>query len=133
MTYGDGLSNVDIKATLDFHYRHGRLATMTVVRPPARFGAIDLEGDAATPFREKHPASEGFVNGGFFVLLPRVLDYIDREESAWEGAPLERLAQTRELMCYRHEGFWQAMDTLRDRMLLESLWQAGKAPWKLWT
>jgi glucose-1-phosphate cytidylyltransferase len=130
LTYGDGLSDVDITATIAFHRRHGRLATMTVVRPPARFGTVDLEGDRVVAFREKHQAGEGYVNGGFFVLMPAALDYVDGDDTPWEGEPLERLARDGQLMCFRHEGFWQAMDTVRDRMLLEELWQAGRAPWR---
>jgi glucose-1-phosphate cytidylyltransferase len=133
MTYGDGLADVDIGAAIAFHRAQGKLATMTVVRPPARFGTVDLDGDRVLAFREKHPAREGFVNGGFFVLSPAVLDWIDGDDTAWEAAPLERLAAAGELNCFRHGGFWQAMDTLRDRMLLEALWDSGKAPWKLWT
>jgi glucose-1-phosphate cytidylyltransferase len=132
LTYGDGLSSIDIGATIRMHKQHGKLATMTVVRPPARFGAVKLDGDKVAEFREKHPASEGFVNGGFFVLSPKTLGYIEGDETIWEGAPLERLASGGQLMCFRHDGFWQAMDTLRDRMLLEDLWQGGKAPWKQW-
>jgi glucose-1-phosphate cytidylyltransferase len=132
LTYGDGLSSIDIAATIRTHRQHGKLATMTVVRPPARFGAVKLDGDTVVEFREKHPASEGFVNGGFFVLSPKVLGYIEGDDTVWEGAPLERLASGRQLMCFRHDGFWQAMDTLRDRMLLEDHWQSGKAPWKQW-
>jgi glucose-1-phosphate cytidylyltransferase len=133
LTYGDGLSDVDIAATVAFHRAHGRLATMTVVRPPARFGTVDMEGDKVVAFREKHQASEGYVNGGFFVLMPAALDTIDGDETPWEGAPLERLAAVGQLMCFRHDGFWQAMDTLRDRLLLEDLWQSGRAPWKSWS
>lgn len=133
MTYGDGLSDVDIAATVAFHKSHGKLATMTVVRPPARFGAVDIQGDQIVAFREKHQAGEGYVNGGFFVLSPPALDYVTGDDTAWESAPLERLARDGQLMCFRHDGFWQAMDTLRDRNLLEDLWQSGRAPWKSWT
>lgn len=133
MTYGDGLANVDLKDLLCFHQRHGRLATVTTVRPPARFGGIVFDGDAVGEFTEKPQTGEGWINGGYFVLNRRVLDYIDGDATIWERDPLERLVADGQLMAYRHEGFWQAMDTLRERRLLEELWASGAAPWKVWS
>ena len=132
MTYGDGVSNVDLSELLWFHRRHGKLATVTAVRPPARFGALVFDGDQVVKFSEKPQAHEGWINGGYFVLEPGVLGYIAGDETHWEGGPLERLATEGQLMAYRHEGFWQSMDTLRDLRLLESLWASNKAPWKIW-
>jgi glucose-1-phosphate cytidylyltransferase len=129
VTYGDGLGDVDITALVAFHRRHGKLATVTAVRPPARFGAIELDGDGVTRFSEKPQTKEGWINGGFFVFEPRILDYIDGLDVPLERAPLERLAADGQLMAYRHDGFWQPMDTIRDRQLLEDLWQSGRAPW----
>jgi glucose-1-phosphate cytidylyltransferase len=131
-TYGDGVSNVDIKALLEFHRQHGRLATTTAVRPPARFGGLVFEGDRIAEFTEKPQIGEGWINGGFFVLEPDTLSYIAGDATSWEHEPMERLATERQLMAYRHEDFWQCMDTLRDLRLLESLWLGGKAPWKVW-
>ncbi len=132
LTYGDGVADVDIAASLRFHAQHGGLATMTAVQPVARWGALELAGTRVAAFREK-PASEGgWVNGGFFVLSTRVIDYIADDRTAWEREPLERLAAEGNLHAYHHDGFWQPMDTLRDRMLLEELWQKGNAPWKSW-
>lgn len=128
-TYGDGLADVDIRALVAFHRQHGKLATVTAVHPPARFGSMDLEGDAVASFSEKPQTKEGWINGGFFVLEPKVLDYIDGPEVPLERAPLERLAEDGQLMAYRHEGFWQPMDTLRDKQVLEELSQGGHAPW----
>lgn len=133
LTYGDGLASVDITAERAFHADHGRLATMTVVRPPARFGNSVVEDDRVLAFEEKTQASSGLINGGFFILSPRVLDLVEGDETIWEGLPLERLAAGGELRAWRHEGFWQPMDTLRERELLESLWEQGDAPWKVWT
>ena len=133
MTYGDGVSDVDPAKVLAFHRAHGALATVTAVRPPARFGGLEFDGDRVTRFSEKPQAGEGWINGGFFVLEPGVLDYIGGDDVAFEREPLERLAAERQLVAYRHEGFWQCMDTLRDKRLLESLWQEGRAPWKAWT
>jgi glucose-1-phosphate cytidylyltransferase len=133
MTYGDGLSDVDITALRRFHDAHGRLATVTTVRPPARFGGIAFTGDRVSEFTEKPQVGEGWINGGFFVLNRRTLDCIDGDETIWERAPLEQLAARGELMAYRHEGFWQPMDTLRERHLLEELWATGRAPWKVWS
>ncbi len=129
VTYGDGVGDVDIGALVDFHRRHGKIATVTAVRPPARFGAMELEGDAVARFSEKPQTTEGWINGGFFVFEPAVLDYIDGADVPLERAPLERLADDDQLMAFRHEGFWQPMDTIRDRQLLEELWESGEAPW----
>lgn len=133
MTYGDGVANVDVKRLLACHRAHRRLATVTAVRPPARFGGLTLEGDLVTQFAEKPLLGEGWINGGFFVLEPAVLDYIDDDGITFEREPLERLAMERQLVAYRHPDFWQPMDTLRDVRLLESLWQTGQAPWKMWS
>lgn len=132
MTYGDGVANVDIPALLAFHRSHGRLATVTAVRPPARFGGITFEGDRVAGFAEKPQVGEGWINGGFFVLNRKVLDYIDGDSTLWEKEPLERLTADGQLMAFRHEGYWQPMDTLREKNLLEDLWRAGNAPWKVW-
>jgi glucose-1-phosphate cytidylyltransferase len=133
MTYGDGVSNVDVGKVLAFHRAHGRLATVTVVRPPARFGSLEFEGDRVSRFIEKPQLGEGWINGGFFVLEPGVLDYLSTDEMPFERQPLEQLASAGELMAYRHEGFWQSMDTLRDKRLLETLWEGGQAPWRTWS
>lgn len=138
LTYGDGVSDVDLLELVEFHRSHGKLATMTVVHPPARFGRVELEGDEVARFTEKpqfageqgHQVGEGWINGGFFVLEPGIADYIDEDDATkWELGPLERLAKDGELMAFRHGGFWQCMDTLRDRYLLESLWNDGDPPW----
>ena len=132
LTYGDGVANVDINKLLAFHHSHGRLATITAVRPPARFGGISFDGDLVVRFQEKPQIGEGWINGGFFVLEPGVADYIEEDDTIFEREPLERLAQDGQLVSYCHNGFWQCMDTLRDVRLLESLWHQGKAPWKVW-
>lgn len=132
MTYGDGVANINIKELLAFHRRHGKLATLTAVRPPARFGGLRFEGDKVTQFEEKPQIGEGWINGGFFVLEPEVLDWIEDDRTILEREPLERLASEGQLVAYRHEGFWQCMDTLRDVRLLESLWESGNPPWSLW-
>jgi glucose-1-phosphate cytidylyltransferase len=132
LTYGDGLSDVNIADVLAFHRSHGKLATVTAVRPPARFGGIRLDGERVTDFTEKPQIGEGWINGGFFVLEPQVADYINGDETIFEQAPLDRLAGEGQLMAYRHGGFWQCMDTLRELRLLENLWQGGHAPWKVW-
>jgi glucose-1-phosphate cytidylyltransferase len=132
MTYGDGLSSVDIAASIAFHKRQGALATMTIVRPPARFGSVQLKGDRVTAFREKLPASEGFINGGFFVLSKQVIDLIAGDDTVWEQEPLEKLAAGGQLTAFRHDGFWQPMDTMRDRLALEELWAGASPPWKVW-
>jgi glucose-1-phosphate cytidylyltransferase len=131
-TYGDGVSSVNIAHSIDFHRRHGKLATVTTVRPPARFGGIQFDGDRVAEFTEKPQSGEGWINGGFFVLNGKVLAYLDGDETIWERAPLERLALDSQLMAFRHEGFWQPMDTIREKTLLEELWASGKAPWKVW-
>ena len=131
-TYGDGLSDVDIGASVDFHRQHGRYATVTAVFPPGRYGAIEREDDRVTRFVEKPPGDGGLINGGFFVLSPAVLDYIEDDRTSWEAQPLGRLAADDQLMAFEHSGFWQPMDTLRDKNLLEELWSSGKAPWKCW-
>jgi glucose-1-phosphate cytidylyltransferase len=132
MTYGDGLADVDITRLMRFHEAHGKLATVTTVRPPARFGGIAFAGDRVSEFTEKPQVGEGWINGGFFVLNRRTLEYIDGDDTLWERGPLEHLAANGELMAYRHEGFWQPMDTLRERKLLEELWASARAPWKMW-
>lgn len=132
MTYGDGVANVDIPALIAFHRAHGKLATITAVRPPSRFGGLDIDGDAVREFEEKPQIGQGWINGGFFVLEPKVLDYIAGDDVPWERGPLEALAATNQLRAYRHEGFWQCMDTLRDVRLLETLWAEHRAPWRVW-
>jgi glucose-1-phosphate cytidylyltransferase len=132
VTYGDGVADVDITALLAFHRAHGRLATVTAVRPPARFGRLDLDGERVTRFGEKPQAEQGWINGGFFVLDRRVVDYIDGDHIVFEREPLELLAGDDQLRAFRHGGFWQPMDTLRERGLLEDLWESGNAPWKVW-
>ncbi len=129
LTYGDGVADVDIDKLVAFHRSHGKLATVTAVHPPARFGGLVLEGEKVVQFTEKNQANEGWINGGFFVLEPEVINYIAGDETLWEKDPLERLAEEGELMAFYHEGFWQPMDTLREQKLLDSLWQSGKAPW----
>ncbi len=131
MTYGDGVSDVNIAELLAFHRSHGKLATVTTVRPPARFGGVVFAGDQIVEFTEKPQAEGGWINGGFFVLEPKVLEYIEGDATYWEHEPLEHLAADGELMAYRHKGFWQPMDTLRDKKLLEELWSGGSAPWAL--
>lgn len=131
-TYGDGVTDLDIGALLAFHQQHGKQATVTAVRPPARFGSMVFEGDRVTRFAEKPQAGEGWINGGFFVLGPEVADLIDGESTIWEAEPMERLAVEGQLIAFRHAGFWQCMDTLRDVRMLEGLWQDGKAPWRTW-
>ena len=132
MTYGDGVADIDISAVVAFHRRHGKLATVTTARPPARFGGVVFDGNQVAKFTEKPQTGEGWVNGGFFVLEPAVLEYIDGDETIWERGPLDRFAADGQLMAYRHEGFWQPMDTLREKRLLEELWETGRAPWRVW-
>jgi glucose-1-phosphate cytidylyltransferase len=134
LTYGDGVANTDLRELLAFHRKHGRIATVTAVRPPARFGGLDLRpgDDSVRNFTEKPQIGEGWINGGFFVLDPKALDYIAGDDTTWEVEPLERLAADGQLMAYRHDGFWQCVDTVRDLKLLEGLWATGKAPWKIW-
>lgn len=131
-TYGDGVSNVDIQASINFHQRHGRLATITAVLPPGRYGALEREGDKVIGFTEKPRGDGGAINGGFFVLSPKVLAFIEGDKSSWEGEPLARIAAMGEMMAFEHRGFWQPMDTLREKNLLEELWASRKAPWKIW-
>jgi len=131
-TYGDGVTDLDIQSLFKFHQSHGKLATVTTVHSPARFGRIGFKGDQITQFYEKPEASEGWINGGFFVLDPRVIDYIGDDTTIWERDPVEGLARAGELMGYRHAGFWSCMDTLKEKNILEELWNSGKAPWKVW-
>jgi len=131
-TYGDGLSDVNITEEIAFHRKHGGLATVTAVQPQGRYGALDLDGSAVNGFVEKPLGDGGWINGGFFVLSPGALDLIDNDMTPWELAPLERLAQQRQFQAYQHRGFWQAMDTLRDKLMLEELWRTGAAPWRIW-
>jgi glucose-1-phosphate cytidylyltransferase len=131
-TYGDGLADVDLKALVDLHRREKVLATVTSVSPPGRFGSLVSRGNRVLSFREK-PEGTSRINGGYFVLSPTVIDYIDSDHTVWEGEPLERLAQEGQLAAYAHEGFWHPMDTLRDKNQLEAMWSSGKAPWKVWT
>ncbi len=132
LTYGDGLADVNIAETLAFHRRHGKQATVTAVRPPGRFGALDRDGEKVTGFLEKPMGGGGWINGGFFVLSPKVIDRIRGDETVWELEPLATLAEDGELMAFEHGGFWQPMDTLRERNQLEEMWRSGKAPWKVW-
>jgi len=132
VTYGDGLGNVNIRGLLEFHRSHGKLATVTAVRPPARFGDLEIRGNMVHTFSEKPQTGEGWINGGFFVFEPGVLDYCEGDDVSLERGPLEKLAIDRQLMAFRHSGFWQPMDTLREKELLESLWASGKAPWNVW-
>lgn len=131
-TYGDGVSNVDISSEIAFHKQHGKLATVTAVQPPGRYGALQIEGIKVAGFTEKPRGDGGLINGGFFVLSPRCIDLITGDQSSWEGEPLSRLAAEGQLMAFEHDGFWQPMDTLREKNLLEELWSSGKAPWKVW-
>ncbi|MFC1512825.1 glucose-1-phosphate cytidylyltransferase [Thermodesulfobacteriota bacterium] len=131
-TYGDGVSNVDIGQLLSFHKAQNTLATVTAVHPPGRFGVLGLDKNKITKFVEKPHGEGGWINGGYFVLSPKVLDYIEGDDSTWEHAPLERLAGDGQLSAYKHHGFWQCMDTLRDKEYLEKLWKSGEAPWKVW-
>ena len=133
LTWGDGVSDVDLDRLLDFHRSHGKLATMTAVRPPARYGHMEFDGDRVTEFTEKPQAREGWINGAFFVLEPGIFDYIRGDDVMWEHEPLRLLAKDGKLMAYRHHSFWQCMDTLREKHILESLWQSGDAPWKSWS
>jgi len=130
LTWGDGVSDIDLDALLDFHRSHGKLATVTAVRPPARFGLIEMDGDRVRKFSEKPQLAEGWINGAFFVLEPGVADYVDDDLVMWEQSPMERLAADGELMAFKHEGFWQCMDTLRHKKRLEELWASGDAPWQ---
>ncbi|MBV8773831.1 MAG: glucose-1-phosphate cytidylyltransferase [Deltaproteobacteria bacterium] len=132
LTYGDGLADIDLRAQIDFHLTHGRLATVTAVRPAARFGAMRIEGDRVSAFAEKPMSDVGWINGGFFLLSPSIGTLIEGDETIWEREPLEELARADQLRAYLHRGFWHPMDTLRERNFLEELWASGKAPWKVW-
>lgn len=132
MTYGDAVSNLDVRHLVDFHLKQDAYATVTAVRPPARFGALDIEGERVHRFKEKPKGGDAWVNGGYFVLSPDVFRYISGDDCVWENEPLERLASEGQLAVYRHDGFWQAMDTVRDRHVLEEMWSSGEAPWKTW-
>lgn len=131
-TYGDGVGDIDIARTIDFHKSHGKKATLTATYPPGRFGALDIQAGQVNSFKEKPKGDGAMINGGFFVLSPEVLEYIDGDSTVWEQYPLNQLAEDGELMAYEHHGFWQPMDTLRDKVYLEELWQEDKAPWKIW-
>ena len=132
LTWGDGVSDVNLHDLLAFHRSHGKLATLTAVRPTARYGHLDLNGNQVLEFSEKPQTREGWINGAFFVLEPQIFEYIDGDQTQWEKEPLERLAKDGHLMAYRHTSFWQCMDTLREKRILEDLWQNGKPPWKMW-
>ena len=131
-TWGDGVANLNLNDLLAFHRSHGKLATVTAVRPPARFGHLVFDGDRVAEFSEKPQTQEGWINGAFFVLEPGVFDYVDGDMTQWEKEPMERLAKDGQLMAFRHDGFWQCMDTLRDKRLLQDLWEKGNPPWKIW-
>ncbi|HAQ23781.1 MAG TPA: glucose-1-phosphate cytidylyltransferase [Acidimicrobiaceae bacterium] len=132
MTYGDGLGDVDITALVEFHRSHGRMATVTAVKPPGRFGALDMDGERVAGFTEKPPGDDGLINGGFFVLDPSCLELIEGDDIRWEDGPLQELAERGELRAFQHAGFWQPMDTVRERDILANLWDMGQAPWKVW-
>lgn len=133
MTYGDGVADINIKELIEFHKKHKQLATLTAAQSPGRFGALSLDGDKVKTFQEK-PAGDGnWINGGFFVLNPKVINLVDGDQTVWEKEPLEKLAQDKKLQAYHHKGFWQPMDTLRDKNYLEELWRTNKAPWKMWS
>ncbi len=132
LTWGDGVSDVNLQDLLRFHRAHGKLATMTIVRPPARYGYMTMDGDQVVEFTEKPQLGEGWINGAFFVLEPEIFDYIEGDHTQWEKEPLEQLAANGQLMAYKHTSFWQCMDTLRERHILESMWESGQAPWKIW-
>lgn len=131
LTWGDGVSDIDLGALLDFHRSHGKLATVTAVHPPARYGQLEMTGDQVFSFSEK-PLDQGWINGAFFVLEPGIFDYIEGDETQWEKEPMEALAADGQLMAYRHEGFWQCMDTMREKQILEDLWSTGHPPWRTW-
>jgi glucose-1-phosphate cytidylyltransferase len=132
LTYGDGIADIDIQALIAYHKKQKTLATLTAVQPPGRFGALQIEDKRVIGFREKPQGDGGWINGGFFVLSPQVIEYIDKDDTVWEKEPLEYLAQKNQLAAFFHQGFWYAMDTLRDKNYLEELWVSGKAPWKIW-
>lgn len=131
-TYGDGVSDVNIRASIEFHCQHGKLATITAVQPPGRYGALERVANQVIGFSEKPRGDGGAINGGFFVLSPKCMEFIEDDQSSWEGEPLTKLARIGELMAFEHNGFWQPMDTLREKNQLEDLWASGKAPWKVW-
>ena len=131
-TYGDGLADVDIAASLAFHKNHGKLGTITAVKPPGRYGALIMEGESVLGFQEKPPGDGAWINGGFFVLSPKIFDFIEGDKTSWEGGPLQAIAAKGQLKAFEHRGFWQPMDTLREKNLLEELWISGTAPWKKW-
>lgn len=131
-TYGDGVADIDVSKQIAFHKQHGKLATITAVQPPGRYGSLLLKGTSVLGFQEKPPGDGGWINGGFFVLNPMVIDLIEGDQTSWEGDPLENIAKSGQLESYEHRGFWQPMDTLRDKNHLEDLWSKGKAPWKMW-
>ncbi|MGZ8271551.1 MAG: glucose-1-phosphate cytidylyltransferase [Methylophilus sp.] len=131
-TYGDGVANIDISSLVSFHHKHGKLATVTAVQPPGRYGALNMKNNCVQGFIEKPKGDGGWINGGFFVLSPACIDYISDDQSSWEGSPLIQLANDGQLMAFEHTGFWQPMDTLRDKNLLEELWESNNAPWKVW-
>ncbi len=132
LTWGDGVADVDLDKLLAFHKSHGKLATVTTVRPTARFGHIEFDGDRVASFSEKPQTAEGWINGAFFVLEPQIFDYIEGDTTQWEKEPMEGLTRDGQMMAYKHTGFWQCMDTLRDKKLLQDLWDAGNPPWKTW-
>ena len=132
LTYGDGVADIDLQALIGFHKSHGKLATVTTVRSPARFGRIGFNGNQVTKFYEKPQSAEGWINGGYFVLHPKAIDYIDNDETIWERSPVEKLAGDGQLMGYHHSGFWSCMDTLKEKNILEELWNSNEAPWKVW-
>ena len=131
-TYGDGLSDLDISKTINFHLKHKKLATITAVKPPGRYGALEIEDNSVKSFIEKPSGDGSYINGGFFVLSPKVIEFIDNDNSIWEQEPLQELAKKSEIMAFYHDGFWQPMDTLREKNILDDLWLSGKAPWKKW-
>ncbi|GAK58821.1 glucose-1-phosphate cytidylyltransferase [Candidatus Vecturithrix granuli] len=132
LTWGDGVADINLHKLLEFHRSHGKLATLTAVRPPARYGHLNIQGDKIEEFTEKPQLGEGWINGAFFVLEPGIFDYIEGDQTQWEKEPLEQLAKDGQLMAYRHTSFWQCMDTLREKYLLENYWRSGNAPWKIW-
>ena len=132
LTWGDGVSDINIHKLLEFHHSHGKLATLTAARPTARYGHLELKGDRVEEFSEKPQTKEGWINGAFFVLEPEVFEYIEGDDTQWEKEPLENLAKDNQLMAYRHSSFWQCMDTLREKHILETYWNSGNAPWKIW-
>jgi glucose-1-phosphate cytidylyltransferase len=132
LTWGDGVCNINLQDLLAFHRSHGKLATLTAVRPPARYGHLQLEGNVVEEFSEKPQTGEGWINGAFFVLEPAIFDYIDGDDTQWEKEPLENLAKDKQLMAYKHTSFWQCMDTLREKYILQNFWDSRKAPWKIW-